>query len=41
VIKQLVTETDSAKKGKLFEIGRLPTCIAEASSEEYAVPVAK
>jgi len=41
MMKQLVTETDSAKKGKLLKRGMLPTCITAASSEEYAVPVAK
>ena len=39
-MKQLVTETDSAKKRKLLKRQRSPTSI-EDNSEEFAVPVAK
>ena len=40
-MKQLVTETDSAKKRKLLKRQRSPTSIAEDNSEEFAVLVAK
>ena len=41
MMKQQLTETDSAMKRKLLKRRRFPTSIAETSSEEYVVPAAK
>lgn len=41
LVKERVIETDIVRKRKLLKRRRFPTSISEASSEEYAVPVAK
>ena len=41
LVKKRVIETDIVRKRKLLKRRRFPTFISEASSEEYAVPVAK
>lgn len=41
LVKKRVIETDIVRKRKLLKRRRFPTSISEASSEEYAVPVAK
>lgn len=41
LVKKRVIETEIVRKRKLLKRQRFPTSISEASSEEYAVPVAK
>ena len=41
LVKTRVIETDIVRKRKLLKRLRFPTSLSEASSEDYAVPVAK